>query len=88
VVSGGIVERSVLSPWVKINSNALITDSVLLDGVVIGRNATVRRAILDKSVVVADGAAVGVDRQRDIDRGFTVTESGITVVAKGTLVTP
>lgn len=88
VVSGGIVERSVLSPWVKVNSNALITDSVLLDGVVIGRNATVRRAILDKSVVIADGAAVGVDRGRDLDRGFTVTESGITVVAKGTLVTP
>lgn len=88
VVSGGIVERSVLSPWVKINSNALVTDSVILDGAVIGRNATVRRAILDKSVVIADGAAVGVDRQRDLDRGFTVTESGITVVAKGTLVTP
>lgn len=88
VVSGGIVERSVLSPWVKINSHALVTDSILLDGVVIGRNATVRRAILDKSVVVADGASVGNDRQRDIDRGFTVTESGITVVAKGTLVTP
>ncbi|CAB4538282.1 MAG: glucose-1-phosphate adenylyltransferase [Actinobacteria bacterium] len=88
VVSGGIVERSVLSPWVKINSHALVTDSILLDGVVIGRNATVRRVILDKSVVVADGASVGIDRQRDIDRGFTVTESGITVVAKGTLVTP
>jgi glucose-1-phosphate adenylyltransferase len=88
VVSGGIVERSVLSPWVKVNSNALVTDSVLLDGVVVGRNATVRRAILDKSVVVADGASIGVDAQRDKDRGFTVTESGITVVAKGTLVTP
>lgn len=88
VVSGGIVERSVLSPWVKINSNALVTDSVILDGVVVGRNATVRRAILDKSVVVADGAAVGVDKQRDLDRGYTVTDSGITVVAKGTLVTP
>lgn len=88
VVSGGIVERSVLSPWVKINSHALVTDSILLDGVVIGRNATVRRVILDKSVVVADGASVGIDRERDIDRGFTVTESGITVVAKGTLVTP
>lgn len=54
----------------------------------IGRNATVRRAILDKGVVIADGASVGVDRQRDLDRGYTVTDSGITVVAKGTLVTP
>ena len=88
IVSGGIVERSVLSPWVKVNSNSLVTDSVILDGAVIGRNATVRRAILDKGVVIADGASVGVDRQRDLDRGYTVTDSGITVVAKGTLVTP
>jgi glucose-1-phosphate adenylyltransferase len=88
VVSGGIVERSVLSPWVKVNSHALVTDSVLLDGVQIGRNATVRRAILDKGVVVSDGAMIGVDRQRDIDRGFTVTESGLTVVGKGVVVKP
>jgi glucose-1-phosphate adenylyltransferase len=66
----------------------LVTDSVLLDGVQIGRNATVRRAILDKSVVVSDGAMVGIDRQRDLDRGFTVTETGITVVGKGVVVNP
>ena len=88
VVSGGIVERSVLSPWVKVNSHALVTDSVLLDGVQIGRNSTVRRAILDKGVVVNDGAMIGVDRQRDLDRGFTVTESGLTVVGKGVVVHP
>ena len=88
VVSGGIVERSVLSPWVKVNSHALVTDSVILDGVQIGRNATVRRAILDKGVVVTDGAMIGVDRRRDLDRGFTVTESGITVVGKGVVVNP
>jgi len=88
VVSGGVVERSVLSPWVKVSSHALVTDSVLLDGVQIGRNATVRRAILDKGVVVSDGAMVGIDRQRDIDRGFTVTETGITVVGKGVVVNP
>jgi glucose-1-phosphate adenylyltransferase len=88
VVSGGIVERSVLSPWVTVSSHALVTDSVLLDGVRIGRNATVRRAILDKSVVVSDGAMVGVDRARDLERGFTVTESGITVVGKGVVVNP
>jgi len=88
VVSGGVVERSVLSPWVKVSSHALVTDSVLLDGVQIGRNATVRRAILDKGVVISDGAMVGIDRQRDIDRGFTVTETGITVVGKGVVVNP
>ena len=88
VVSGGIVERSVLSPNVRIHSRALVTDSVLLDDVQVGRDSTIRRAILDKGVVVADGAAVGVDRDRDLARGFTVSETGITVVAKGVLVTP
>jgi glucose-1-phosphate adenylyltransferase len=88
VISGGIVERSVVSPGVRVHSRALITDSVLLDDVQVGRDCTVRKAILDKSVVVADGASIGVDRDRDIARGFTVTDSGITVVAKGVLVTP
>ncbi len=88
VVSGGVVERSVLSPNVRVHSRALVTDSVLLDDVQIGRDCTVRRAILDKSVVVADGASIGVDRERDLARGFTVSDSGITVVAKGVLVTP
>jgi glucose-1-phosphate adenylyltransferase len=88
VISGGIVERSVLSPEVRIHSKALVTDSVLLDRVVVGRDCTVRKAILDKGVVVADGASIGTDPQRDRDRGFTVTDSGITVVGKGVLVTP
>jgi len=88
VVTGGIVERSVLSPNVRVQSRALVTDSVLMDNVSVGRDATVRKAILDKNVVVTDGAAIGVDRARDIARGFTVTESGITVVPKGVTVTP
>lgn len=88
VISGGVVERSVLSPNVRVHSRALITDSILLDGVQVGRDATIRRAILDKSVVVADGASIGVDRQRDLDRGFTLSDSGVTVVGKGVLVTP
>jgi len=62
VVTGGIVERSVLSPNVKVHSRSLVTDSVLMDNVVIGKDTTVRRAILDKDVVVTDGAAIGVDK--------------------------
>ncbi len=88
VISGGVVERSVLSPNVRVHSRAQVSDSVLLDDVQVGRDCTVRRAILDKSVVVADGASIGVDRERDLARGFTVSDTGITVVAKGVLVTP
>jgi glucose-1-phosphate adenylyltransferase len=56
---------------------------VVFERVEIGANATVQRAILDKDVVVAPGATVGVDHDADRNRGFTVTESGITVVGKG-----
>ncbi|MBN9142088.1 MAG: glucose-1-phosphate adenylyltransferase [Micrococcales bacterium] len=83
VVSGGHLERSVLGPWVTIASGAHVTDSVVFERVEIGANATVQRAILDKDVVVAPGATVGVDHDADRNRGYTVTESGITVVGKG-----
>jgi glucose-1-phosphate adenylyltransferase len=88
VVTGGIVERSVLSPNVRVSSRSLITDSVIMDNVNIGRDCTIRKAILDKDVKVCDGAAIGVDKERDILRGFTVTDSGITVVPKGVEVRP
>lgn len=88
VVTGGVVERSVLSPNVRVGSRSLITDSILLDGVQIGRDCTIRRAILDKDVLITDGASVGVSKERDLERGFTVTDSGITVVPKGQLVRP
>ncbi|MEL0237574.1 MAG: glucose-1-phosphate adenylyltransferase, partial [Aquiluna sp.] len=64
VVTGGVVERSVLSPNVRVGSRSLVTDSVLLDAVQIGRDSTIRKAILDKDVVVADGASVGVSKER------------------------
>ena len=88
VVTGGIVERSVLSPNVRVGSRSLITDSILLDNVKVGRDSTIRRAILDKDVRITDGASVGVNRERDLERGFTVTDSGLTVIPKGQLVTP
>lgn len=88
VVNGAVVERSVLATRVRVFSRASVSDSVLLDDVQIGRDCVVKRAILDKSVVVSDGASVGVSRERDLERGFMVTDSGITVVPKGYLVTP
>lgn len=83
LLSGAHIERSVLGPWATIESGAQVVDSILFDRVHIGPAATVRRAILDKEVVVEPGATVGVDPVADQARGFTVTDSGITVVGKG-----
>jgi len=86
IVSGATVSGSVLSPGVYLHSWAQVTDSVLMDGVIVNRYAQVHRAILDKNVVVHERARVGIDREQDLARGFTVTESGITVVPKGSVV--
>lgn len=83
IVSGGRVYRSILSPGVRINSYALVEDSILLDGVSVGRHARVRRAIIDKDVSVPAGFEIGWNREADLARGLTVTEEGVTVVAKG-----
>lgn len=83
VISGGKVSGSVLGHDVFVADGASVTDSVLMDKVSIGPGAVVKRAILDKNVRVPAGASVGVDHALDAARGFTVTESGITVLAKG-----
>jgi len=57
-----------------------------MDGVKVHRHAQVHRAILDKNVIVPARARIGLDPEHDRARGFTVTESGITVVPKGTIV--
>ncbi len=88
VISGAYIERSVIGPWTIIESKATVTDSVIFDKVRIGPNARVARAILDKDVVVEPSALVGVHHDHDRERGFTVTESGITVVGKGVVVRP
>lgn len=88
LISGARIERSVLGPWVNVESNASVKDSVLFDKVHLHPNSVVHRAILDKNVLVTAGATVGVDHNRDRERGFTVTGSGITVVGKGVRVEP
>lgn len=88
LLSGAHLERSVLGPWCQVDSGASIHDSILFDHVHVSADAEIRRAILDKEVIVESGAKIGVDHNRDIARGFTVTESGIVVVGKGIRVSP
>lgn len=81
IVSGGLVERSLLGPNVKVNSFAYVTDSIIMNNCNIGRHARIRRAIIDKNVEVPEGYEIGFDPEGD-KKKFTVTESGIVVVAK------
>ena len=83
IISGGSIESSVLSPDVRVDEGSKVDHSVLINGVRIGHRAVVRNAILDKNVVVPDGTQVGVNHADDLARGYTVSDSGITVVGKG-----
>jgi len=87
VISGATVTDSVLSPRVMVHSFSHVTGSVLMDRVDIGRSCQVHRAIIDKGVQVPSGVHIGVDHDHDRARGFTVTDSGIVVVGKGTVIT-
>jgi glucose-1-phosphate adenylyltransferase len=80
IISGGGVQRSILGYNVRVNSFASVQDSILFDGVQVGRHARIRRAIIDKRVRVPEGMEIGFDLDRDRDRGFTVTDSGIVVI--------
>lgn len=82
VVSGGQLERSIIGPNSRINSYAHVEDSIFFEGVEVGRNAKIRRAIIDKGVHIPAGVEIGYDHDLDRSRGFTVSDHGLTVIAK------
>ncbi len=82
ITSGSLVKRSILGPMCRVNSYSVVEDSILFENVVIGRHARIRRAIIDKNVMIPDGTVIGYDHEKDLRRGYTVTESGIVVVPR------
>jgi glucose-1-phosphate adenylyltransferase len=81
IISGGLVERSILGPNVRVNSYAYVTDSIIMNNCNVGRHARIRRAIIDKNVNIPEGYEIGFDLEGD-KKKFTVTESGIVVIGK------
>ncbi len=84
IVSGGKVERSIISPNVRVHSYSEIEDSMLMEGVEIGRSCKIRRTIIDKSVKIPPRTIIGYDPEDD-KKKFDVSPGGIVVVSKNTM---
>jgi glucose-1-phosphate adenylyltransferase len=85
IISGGHVRHSILSTNVRVNSFAVVESSILFDGVNVGRHCHIRRAIIDKDVQIPPNTTIGYNLEHDRQRGFTVTEQGVVVIAKSEL---
>jgi glucose-1-phosphate adenylyltransferase len=81
IISGGHIERCVLSPSVRLNSFAHVSESVIFEGANIGRYSRIRRAIIDKGVDIPEGTTIGYDTDADRERWF-VSDEGIVVIPK------
>ncbi|HJX03401.1 MAG TPA: glucose-1-phosphate adenylyltransferase [Dehalococcoidia bacterium] len=82
IISGGSIWRSILSPEVIVEMEAVVEESILFDKVTVEPGAKVRRAIIDKGVTVCSGTRLGYDIEADLARGCTVSQGGIVVVPR------
>ncbi len=85
IISGGRINRSILSPEVRVNSFSHIDESIIFEHVNIGRYAKIRRAIVDKDAIISPHTTIGYDPNED-RRRFYVSPDGIAVVPKGATV--
>jgi glucose-1-phosphate adenylyltransferase len=52
----------------------------VLPDVDIGRHCRINRAIIDRGCILEEGTVIGEDAEADRERGFRITDSGITLV--------
>ena len=83
IVSHSSVKESVLSYDTRVKEGCDIKRALLLGGNIVGEGVVIKDAIVDKHVEVPDGERIGVDKERDKERGFTISNEGITVVPRG-----
>ena len=79
------IRRSIIGSGTVVEAGAVVEEAVLFDAVRVGPGASIRRAILDEGVQVRAGASVGLDLEKE-RRRFTVTDGGVVVVPRGTVV--
>ena len=80
VVSGASIRNSLLFSNCEVRSYTTVTDSVILPDVRIGRHCRIHRAIIDRGTIIEEGTVIGENHDADRERGFRVTDSGLTLV--------
>ncbi len=83
IISGGIVQDSIVGREVSIDSGSKVINSMLMDRVKIGKNCKINMTIIDKDVEVPPNTTIGYDLEQDKSRYFVDGESNIIVIAKG-----
>jgi glucose-1-phosphate adenylyltransferase len=78
----GTVERSVLSPGVRVEVGAVVRDSIVMFDSIVGAGAVLDRAILDKEVVVGPNAVIGDGHDMTPNRTDPRLDTGISLVGK------
>jgi glucose-1-phosphate adenylyltransferase len=73
------MNRAIVSPMVRIESNCTIEDTVLFNGVRVGRGARLRRVIVEEGVTIPPGVTIGHGN----DEGYPKSPGGVVVIAPG-----
>ncbi|MCA9679790.1 MAG: glucose-1-phosphate adenylyltransferase [Kofleriaceae bacterium] len=86
IVASARLDEVVLGYDCFVHAGAQVADSVILSGCDIGAGARLSRVLLDKNCKVEPGTVIGEDPIADRERFPFVSESGIVVFPKGTVV--
>ncbi len=79
IVSGALLNRTLLFSRVKIHSYARVEESVILPEVDVGRHCQIRRAIIDRGCRIPPGTVIGENPVEDAER-YRLTKNGIILV--------
>jgi len=86
IIASASVRDTMLSYDCFVHRGARVEDSVILSGCDIGAGARLRRVLLDKNCKIEPGCVIGEDAAGDRERFPFVTDTGIVVIPKGTIV--
>lgn len=82
IISGSHINRSILFSNVRTNSYSSIEESVILPDVNVGRHCRIRKTIIDRGCNIPAGSVIGYDAKADREKGFRVSDAGVTLVTR------